>query len=205
MYFIKTPQILKRLYPAQVWSLPAKQKSIYLTFDDGPTPGVTEWTLETLEKHKAKATFFLVGDNVLRYPEIVNAITVSGHHVGNHTQNHINGWNTETKDYLRNTLKCAEVLNTPLFRPPYGRITRAQARIMQKRFKIIMWDVLSGDFDKSISKERVLRNVLDNTSSGSIIVFHDSVKAESRMKYALPRVLDYFGDKGYSFNAIPYK
>jgi peptidoglycan/xylan/chitin deacetylase (PgdA/CDA1 family) len=101
-------------------------------------------------------------------------------------------------------LKCAEVLNTPLFRPPYGRITRAQARIMQKRFKIIMWDVLSGDFDKTISKERVLRNVLDHTGNGSIIVFHDSLKAESRMRYALPRVLDYFGDKGFSFNAIPY-
>ncbi len=205
MYFIKTPQILKRLYPSQVWSLPAQQKSIYLTFDDGPTPGVTEWTLETLAKHQAKATFFLVGDNVQRYPGIVKSITDSGHHVGNHTQNHINGWNTETKDYLRNTLKCAEVLNTPLFRPPYGRITRAQARVMQKRFKIIMWDVLSGDFDKTISKERVLRNVLDNTGSGSIIVFHDSLKAESRMKYALPRVLDYFGEKGYSFDAIAYK
>ncbi|GDX48522.1 polysaccharide deacetylase [Bacteroidota bacterium] len=204
MYFIKTPQLLKRLYPSQVWSLPDDKKTIYLTFDDGPTPGITEWTLDTLAKHNARATFFLVGDNIVRYPGMVKSITASGHHVGNHTQNHLNGWNTETKDYLRNTLKCAEVLNTPLFRPPYGRITRAQARIMQKRFKIIMWDVLSGDFDKTISKERVLRNVLDHTGNGSIIVFHDSLKAESRMRYALPRVLDYFGDKGFSFDAIPY-
>jgi peptidoglycan/xylan/chitin deacetylase (PgdA/CDA1 family) len=204
MYFIKTPQILKSLYPGQVWSLPKKQKSIYLTFDDGPTPGVTDWTLDTLKAYKAKGTFFLVGDNVIKHPELVQRILQEGHHVGNHTQNHINGWNTETKEYLRNTLKCAEVLKTSLFRPPYGRITRAQARIMQKRFKIIMWDVLSGDFDKNISKERVLRNVLNNTTGGSIIVFHDSLKAESRMKYALPRVLDYFGNKGYTFEAIAY-
>ncbi len=204
MYFIKTPQILKSLYPTQVWSLPKKQKSIYLTFDDGPTPGITDWTLDILQSNAAKGTFFLVGDNVVKHPHLVQRMVSEGHHVGNHTQNHLNGWNTETKDYLRNTLKCAEVLKTTLFRPPYGRITRAQARIMQKRFKIIMWDVLSGDFDKSISKERVLRNVLNNTTGGSIIVFHDSLKAESRMKYALPRVLDYFGTKGYSFEAISY-
>ncbi len=205
MYFIKTPQILKRLYPDQIWSLPASNKNIYLTFDDGPTNEITEWILDTLVKNRAKATFFLVGDNVQRLPHLVQQIQQGGHHVGNHTQNHLNGWSTDTNDYLRNSLKCAEVLNTPLFRPPYGRITRAQARIMQKRFKIIMWDVLSGDFDKTISKERVLRNVLNHTTSGSIIVFHDNIKAENRMKYALPRVLDYFGEKGFTFNPIPYQ
>ena len=204
MYFIKTPELLKRLYPNQVWSLPAREKSVYLTFDDGPTPGVTDWVLETLQSHKAKATFFLVGDNAKKHPELVKNIVEQGHHIGNHTQNHLNGWSTETRDYVRNTLKCAEVLETNLFRPPYGRITRRQAAIMKKRFKIIMWDVLSGDFDKSISKEKVLRNVLANTVPGSIIVFHDSLKAESRMKYALPRVLDHFASEGFKFKSIAY-
>lgn len=204
MYFIKTPELLKRLYPNQVWSLPAREKSIYLTFDDGPTPGVTDWVLETLAERKAKATFFLVGDNVKKHPELVKQMVKQGHHIGNHTQNHLNGWSTETRDYVRNTLKCAEVLESNLFRPPYGRITRRQAAIMKKRFKIIMWDVLSGDFDKSISKEKVLRNVLSNTVPGSIIVFHDSLKAESRMKYALPRVLDHFASEGFKFRSIAY-
>lgn len=202
MYFIKTPELLKKLYPDQVWSLPSRDKTIYLTFDDGPTPGVTDWVLETLKQYKAKATFFLVGDNVKKQPEMVKQIVKQGHAIGNHTQNHLNGWSTVTRDYLRNTLKCAEVLETNLFRPPYGRITRRQAAIMKKRFKIIMWDVLSGDFDKTISKEKVLRNVLQNTEAGSIIVFHDSLKAESRMKYALPRVLENFSKQGFMFKSV---
>jgi len=204
MYFIKTPELLKKLYPNQVWSLPARDKSIYLTFDDGPTPGVTDWVLKTLDERDAKATFFLVGDNVKKHPDLVKSIVKQGHHIGNHTQNHLNGWSTETRDYVKNTLKCAEVLESTLFRPPYGRITRRQAAIMKKRFRIIMWDVLSGDFDKTISKEKVLHNVLQNTVPGSIIVFHDSLKAESRMKYALPRVLDYFGRLDYRFKSIAY-
>jgi peptidoglycan-N-acetylglucosamine deacetylase len=202
MYFIKTPELLKKLYPNQVWSLPSRDKTIYLTFDDGPTPGVTDWVLETLKQYKARATFFLVGDNVKKHPEMVKQIVKQGHAIGNHTQNHLNGWSTETRDYLRNTLECAEVLETNLFRPPYGRITRRQAAIMKKRFKIIMWDVLSGDFDKTISKEKVLRNVLQNTEAGSIIVFHDSLKAESRMKYALPRVLENFSKQGFKFKSV---
>lgn len=204
MYFIKTPQILKSLFPNQVWDVPVRDKSIFLTFDDGPTPGITEWTLDTLKQYNAKGTFFLVGDNVKKYPELVKQIVNGGHHVGNHTQNHINGWETETRDYLKNTLQCAEILETNLFRPPYGRITRKQAAIMKKRYKIVMWDVLSGDFDKKISKDKVLKNVLNNTVAGSIIVFHDSVKAASRMQYALPRVMDHFGNLGYKFKAISY-
>lgn len=204
MYLVKTPQILKSLYPNQIWDMPENDKSIYLTFDDGPTPEITDWTLNTLKEHDAKGTFFLVGDNVKKYPDLAKKIVNEGHHVGNHTQNHINGWETETRDYLKNTLKCSEVLESNLFRPPYGRITRKQAAIMKKRFKIIMWDVLSGDFDKKISKDKVLKNVLTNTVSGSIIVFHDSLKAASRMQYALPRVLEHYGNLGYNFKAISY-
>lgn len=202
MYFIKTPELLKKLYPQQIWSLPQDDKSIYLTFDDGPTPGVTDWVLRVLEEYDAEATFFLVGNNVQHHPNIVRRIIGKGHSIGNHTQNHLNGWSTQTRDYLKNTLQCSQILETTLFRPPYGRITRRQAAVMRKRYKIIMWDVLSGDFDRSISKEKVLRNVLTNTVAGSIIVFHDSLKAETRMKYALPRVLEHFSKKGYQFKKI---
>ncbi len=202
MYFIKTPELLKRIYPNQVWSFPASEKKIYLTFDDGPSPAITEGVLNELKKFSAKATFFLVGENAQRFPELVSLIRGEGHAVGNHTYRHVNGWQVSTKNYLKEVLKCEEVVKSKLFRPPYGRITRSQTRTMMHRYKVIMWDVLSGDFDKTISKERVLKNVLDNTVPGSIIVFHDSMKAADRMQYALPRVLEYFAEKKFSFEKV---
>lgn len=202
MYFIKTPEILKRIYPAQIWSFPPKEKKIYLTFDDGPTPAITEYVLQELKKFSAKATFFLVGQNAELHPEIISLIKKEGHAIGNHTYNHLNGWQTGTQTYIKDILHCEAVVPSTLFRPPYGRITREQTRITLNRYKVIMWDVLSGDFDKNISKERCLKNVLENTVPGSIIVFHDSVKAADRMQYALPRVLEYFSEKKFSFDRL---
>jgi peptidoglycan/xylan/chitin deacetylase (PgdA/CDA1 family) len=202
MYLIKTPEILKRLYPRQIWSLPENQKKLYLTFDDGPTPSITEWTLQTLKQYNAKSTFFIVGQNAERHPELINKIKNEGHAIGNHTYKHLNGWNTSTNSYIKDILKCDKIVESKLFRPPYGRITKGQTSMMVKRYKVIMWDVLSGDFDRTISKDRCLKNVLENTQSGSIIVFHDSVKAADRMQYALPRVLEYYSKKNYSFSLL---
>lgn len=204
VYFVKTPVLLKKIFPNQVWSIPAQEKKLYLTFDDGPTPGITEWVLDELAKYKAKASFFLVGKNIEQYPEIVQRIKTEGHAAGNHTYNHVNGWQTATSSYIKNSLKCSELLDTNLFRPPYGRITQMQTRIMNNRYKIIMWDVLSGDFDHSVSKDKVLNNVLKNTESGSIIVFHDSVKAQPRMQYALPRVLEHYSEQGFRFEKLSF-
>jgi peptidoglycan/xylan/chitin deacetylase (PgdA/CDA1 family) len=202
MYFIKTPELLKRIYPNQIWSYPASGKKIYLTFDDGPTPSITETVLGELKKYSAKATFFLIGQNAERSPELVSLIRKEGHAIGNHTYKHVNGWQTSTKSYVKEVLKCEEVVHSKLFRPPYGRITRSQTRLMMQRYRVIMWDVLSGDFDTTISKQRVLKNVLENTVPGSIIVFHDSVKAADRMQYALPRVLEYFSKRNFSFEKL---
>lgn len=202
MYFIKTPEILKRIYPNQVWSYPVSDKKLYLTFDDGPTPNITDWVLRELKKYSARATFFLVGQNAERYPEIVSRIKKEGHAIGNHTYRHVNGWMTSPKPYMKDVLKCDEILHTKLFRPPYGRITRSQTRMMMNRYRVIMWDVLSGDFDHSITAERCLKNVIENTLPGSIVVFHDSIKAADRLQYVLPRTLDHFSAKGYSFDRI---
>ena len=205
MYFIKTPTLLKSIFPQQVWSIPVPDKSVFLTFDDGPTPGVTEWVLDTLEKFTAKATFFMVGKNAVNNPGLVKRILTEGHSIGNHTFSHLNGWRTTLPSYTKSALKCGEAVPSNLFRPPYGRITRAQSRRLGNRYKIIMWDVLSGDFDIELPKQKVVKNVLNNTEPGSIIVFHDSVKAEPRLKYALPRVLNYLKDEGYNFNPIAMK
>ena len=178
---------------------------MFLTFDDGPTPGVTEWVLDTLAKFEAKATFFMVGKNAVSNPELVKRILLEGHSIGNHTFTHLNGWRTTLPSYTKSALKCGEAVPSNLFRPPYGRITRAQTRRLGNRYKIIMWDVLSGDFDMELPKQKVVKNVLNNTEPGSIIVFHDSVKAEPRLKYALPRVLNYLKDEGYHFNPIAMK
>ncbi len=202
MYFIKTPELLKRMYPNQIWSIPNDKKKIYLTFDDGPTPRITENILQTLNDYSAKATFFLVGENAFRYPELVQSIKSDGHSIGNHTHHHLNGWQTSTNAYAKDVLKCEEMVSSKLFRPPYGRITRSQTKVMTNRYKVVMWDVLSGDFDHTITKDRVLKNVIDNTKPGSIIVFHDSIKAASRMQYALPRVLEYFTEREYTFAKI---
>lgn len=202
MYFIKTPNLVKRIFPNQLWSVPSVDKTVYLTFDDGPTPGVTRWILNLLKKYDAKATFFLVGNNVQKYPRLTNLITEEGHSIGNHTFNHLNGWQTDNGQYLKDIYKCRNLIPSNLFRPPYGKITRAQSRRLSDYYKVVMWDVLSGDFDKTLDKDKVVENVINNTVDGSVIVFHDSFKAREKMQYALPKVLEYFTNLGYRFEAL---
>lgn len=187
------PRFIQRLYPERVWAFSHVKDSVFLTFDDGPIPEVTPWVLDELKKHNAKATFFCIGENVQKYPEIYKRILSEGHSVGNHTFNHLKGINTETSKYIENTLLAEKLIDSKLFRPPYGKITSKQAKILQnKGFKIVMWNVLSYDYDGNISEEKCLQNVLKNTKPGSVVVFHDSLKAEKNLRYVLPKVLDIF-------------
>jgi len=184
------PRFIQRLYPERVWAFPNKRDSVYLTFDDGPIPEVTPWVLDELKNHNATATFFCIGENAKKHPEIFQRIIAEGHAVGNHTFNHLNGWKTETSEYIENTLLAEKLIASKLFRPPYGKITSKQAKqLQQKGFKIIMWDVLSYDFDTTISEKKCLQSVLKNIKPGSIVVFHDSLKAEKNLRYVLPKVL----------------
>jgi peptidoglycan/xylan/chitin deacetylase (PgdA/CDA1 family) len=212
-YWIKTSVLLKKIFSNYIWDIPNNENSVYLTFDDGPTPEITQWTLLQLKKYNAKATFFCIGNNVEKHPEIFNSVIQQGHAIGNHTFNHLNGWKTETETYIKNAKQCeirisnqqSEINNrkSKLFRPPYGKIKSKQAKkLMELGYKIIMWDVLSADFDSSITREKCLNNVISNVQSGSIIVFHDSEKASSHLRYALPIVLAYFTNRGFTFEAI---
>ncbi len=200
-YFVKTPWWLKRLYAKRLWSIDTKEKDIYLTFDDGPHPSATPFVLDELRKYNAKATFFCIGHNVETHPGIYQRILNEGHRVGNHTQNHLNGWKTPVNTYIANISKAAEKIDSTLFRPPYGRMSSAQAKKLAT-YKIVMWDVLSGDFDESLSKEKCLANVINRSVPGSVIVFHDSEKAFPRLEYALPASLAFFSTNGYSFKSL---
>ena len=211
LYFPRTPCLIMRIFSKYTWRFSISKKEIYLTFDDGPTPEITTFVLNELKKHNAKATFFCIGKNISTHPEIFKQIIKEDHSVGNHTQNHLNGWKNKTQDYIKNTsevqrtlqLSNFKTLKLNLFRPPYGKIKQKQAKyLLSKGYKIIMWSVLSGDFDTNLSKEKCLQNVLKNTSNGSIVVFHDSVKAAEKVKYVLPKVLEYFSKKGFQFKAI---
>ncbi len=203
MYFVKTPRWLKKIYGNYIWDIKADTPTLYLTFDDGPHPEVTYFVLNELEKYNAKATFFCIGKNVLLYPHVYKAILDKGHAIGNHTHNHFNGWKTPLQAYIDNVAQCEQYVQSSLFRPPYGRIKNSQAKYLRnKGFSIIMWDVLSGDFDTSIDGNKCSSNVINNAASGSIIVFHDSEKAFERLKYALPATLDYFSRKGYGFKPL---
>lgn len=207
-----TPFFLPWFYPELIWRVDTPEKKIYLTFDDGPVPGPTEFVLDTLEKFNAKATFFCIGDNVRKYPQVFEKIMDGGHSVGNHTFNHLNGWNYSTQEYTRNVALCSNQFNISgvslsltssqlLFRPPYGRIKKNQIKALSQ-YRIIMWDVLSHDYAKSYSPERCLVGSVKATRAGSIVVFHDSYKAERNMMFTLPNYLRYFSDKGFSFEAL---
>ncbi|MEP3838320.1 MAG: polysaccharide deacetylase family protein [Algibacter sp.] len=217
---IKTPVVVKKLFPNYIWEVPTTKKVIYLTFDDGPTPDITKWTLKVLKQYNAKATFFCIGNNVEKYPEIFHEVLKAGHAIGNHTNNHIKGWKTSSKDYVNNIDLCESFLKkqvsnsktekvmqtgltTNLFRPPYGQITPKQGKaLIGLGYKVIMWDVLSFDWDKNRSPETCLQHVLSKTTAGSVIVFHDSVKASKNMQFALPKVLAHFSQKGYRFEML---
>lgn len=244
------PSFIQRLYPERIWAFSRKSNSVYLTFDDGPIPEVTPWVLDELKKHNAKATFFCIGENIEKHPEIFKRIISEGHSVGNHTFNHLNGWKTETWEYVENVEKAerwmrdagcgvkdegcgvigaerwmtdeqfsqsnnskptspfvnrkSSIVNRKsLFRPPYGRIKPSQAKILRKKgYKIVMWDIISYDFDASISPEKCLQNVLGKIKPGSVVVFHDSLKAEKNLRDVLPKVLEYTGKKELFYRKI---
>ena len=202
-YTIKTPSIIQRIFSNYRWRFSSVPKEIYLTFDDGPTPEITTFVLNELKKHKAKATFFCIGKNVKKHLTIYKRIKKEGHALGNHTYNHLNGFRSNNTNYIENILQAEKLIETNLFRPPYGRLKSSQARsIISKGYKIIMWDVLSGDFDTTITPEKCLKNVLDKTTNGSIVVMHDSEKAKDKIFYTLPKILSYYQEKGYLFKAI---
>ena len=207
MYLIKTPFWLRAFYPKCTWNIPSKEKVIYLSFDDGPHPEATPFVLAELKKYKAKACFFCIGNNVLKHPNIYESILRAGHRVGNHTYDHLNGWKTGTDEYIDNIKDAANLIESNLFRPPYGRITKKQICVLRSSpnlpNQIIMWDVLSGDFDLKLDGHDCARNVIKYTRPGSIIVFHDSQKSWDRMSVALPLVLSHFSALGYRFESIP--
>jgi peptidoglycan/xylan/chitin deacetylase (PgdA/CDA1 family) len=203
MYLVHTPQYVQALFPGLIWKMSGNHKDIYLTFDDGPIPEVTPWVLETLTKYDAKATFFCVGDNVRKHPHIYEMVLEEGHTVGNHTLNHLSGWATENISYFHNIRHCARMVHSGLFRPPYGKMKPSQVQFLQRHYRIIMWDVLSGDFDRDITPEDCAQNVIQHAGPGSIVVFHDSIKAEANLRDALPLVLEHFTQEGYSFQSLP--
>ena len=203
MFLAKTPTLIQFLLPSMIWKMSGTDKSLYLTFDDGPIPEITPWVLETLDQYQAKATFFCVGDNVRKHPEIYSQLIQRGHATGNHTFNHLNGWTNHNDHYLENVNKCRDLVSGNLFRPPYGRISPKQFRQLKKEYQIVMWDVLSGDFSANLKPEVCLNNVLRNAKAGSIIVMHDSLKAEKNLRYMLPKILDFYSESGYTFKSIP--
>jgi peptidoglycan-N-acetylglucosamine deacetylase len=202
MYLVKTPQFIQKLFPNFTWRIPSDEKVLYLTFDDGPIPDVTPWVLDQLKQYDAQATFFCVGDNIRKNPEIFGQVVEAGHAVGNHTFNHLNGWTTDNVKYFLNVRRCAHQVHSSLFRPPYGRLMPKQAEFLQRHYRIVMWDVLSGDFDPELTPEQCLSNVLKNAKQGSIVVMHDSLKAWERLEYVLPKVLEHFAAKGYQFRRL---
>ena len=213
---------MRKIYPSAVWRIPITEKKIFLTFDDGPIPEITPWVLAMLKKFSAKATFFCVGENIEKHPEIFRQIISEGHSIGNHTYNHLNGWKTKTKGYLNNVSRCDSAISNnrlsvnshqtnsppvtddrlPLFRPPYGRMKQSQISNLKSQYSIVMWDVLSGDFDENTSEEKCLKNVLSKAREGSIVVFHDSVKAKKNLQYVLPKFLEHFSKKGFEFEKL---
>jgi peptidoglycan/xylan/chitin deacetylase (PgdA/CDA1 family) len=205
MYFVKSPLILCKLYQRnEIWNIETRDKVIYLTFDDGPHEKITPWVMQVLEKYKAAATFFCVGENAAHHPEIIKSLLSHGHTIGNHTYNHLNGWKTDNREYYDSVMKCRELIPSTLFRPPHGRIKRSQMQMLRSHFTLIFWSVLTGDFDPAINPAKCLNNAMINTRAGSIVVFHDSQKAWTNLKYALPAFLDHFTMQGFEFKALPY-
>ncbi len=208
-YRHRTPTILQWFYPSLTWHRSRSEKSIYLTFDDGPIPEITPMVLNTLKQYDVKATFFCVGDNAKKHPELLSKVIEAGHRIGNHTSQHLDGWKTELDSYVHNIESCDEQLDQikgsellPLFRPPYGKIGSRQINRVKHTHQIVMWDVLSGDFDQSLSPEKCLHNTIKATRSGSIVVFHDNVKAKENVIHALPRYIDHFRELGFEFKTL---
>lgn len=201
---LKTPSFINSLFPDLIWNIKTSKKEIFLTFDDGPIEEVTPFVLEELKKAKAKATFFCIGDNIRKHPHVYNELIEDGHLAANHTYNHLSGWKMSNEKYFGNIDKCEKLLNqeNKIFRPPYGRIKGSQIKYLKDSYKIIMWDVLSGDFDKNLNPQKCLNSCIQKTNAGSIIVFHDSIKAFPILKYVLPRYIEHFSNLGFKFEVI---
>jgi peptidoglycan/xylan/chitin deacetylase (PgdA/CDA1 family) len=202
MFKYKIPYILQLFYPNYTWKVNTQQKVVYFTFDDGPHPEITTWVLSELAKYNAKATFFMVGANIEKYPEIVEKVKQSGNAIGNHTFNHLNGWKTKDENYFENINKCKEFIESNLFRPPYGRIKSKQAKHILKKFKVIMWDKLSRDYDANLKIDESLKAMKTLPANGSIFVFHDSEKAFKNLKILLPELLNFYSLNGYQFEKL---
>lgn len=201
-YAVKPPYLLRKFYSKLIWSFPTSEKIVYLTFDDGPIAGVTPFVLDQLKQYNAKATFFCIGENIDKHPELFQRIKEDGHATGNHTYHHLNGWNISDQIYFEDVERTRSLVQSKFFRPPYGRIKKSQISNLSSRYSIIMWDVLSYDFDKNTSPEKCLANVINHSKEGSIIVFHDSIKAQKNLEYALPETLEHFSKAGFKFGAI---
>jgi peptidoglycan-N-acetylglucosamine deacetylase len=209
VYLVRPSYLIKKLYSPAIWRMEKNQRKIYLTFDDGPIPEITEWVLDLLKEKNILSTFFCVGNNIKKHPELFRRILNENHSVGNHTYYHVNGWKTSNNEYIENVRSCDELFKSfqtdsskKLFRPPYGKLKQSQILMLRSQYSIIMWDVLSGDYDKKTSPEKCLKNVTEYTRNGSIIVFHDSYKAEKNLKYALPRFIDEAIKKGFEFDVL---
>ncbi|AWA29517.1 polysaccharide deacetylase family protein [Flavobacterium magnum] len=208
-YWVKTNRLIKRIFARYVWEVDDSNRTVYLTFDDGPTPDVTDWVLDVLGTHQIKATFFCIGNNITDNPDLFRRIVREGHAIGNHTYNHLNGWKTANDTYMENISRCQKILeeNSPLpgrlFRPPYGKIKRAQAtEVLKRGYKIIMWDVLTVDYDKEVSPKKCVENATRRTTSGSILIFHDSLKARVNLQIALPETIRILKEKGFRFGIL---
>jgi peptidoglycan/xylan/chitin deacetylase (PgdA/CDA1 family) len=206
-YPVKNPRWVKWMFPKMLWEMsPSNPPKLYLSFDDGPIPEVTPWVLEQLAQYDAKATFFCIGRNLERHPDIYEAILAAGHQTGNHTYNHLNGWKTNTNIYMQNVEACAKWVDSKLFRPPYGRLRPKQRQeLLANDYLPVMWDVIAGDFDQNIDGPKCLNNILKHTKNGSIVVLHDSKKAWPRLEYVLPKLLAHFKNQGFEFAKIPNK
>lgn len=202
MLIEQTPDFIRKLIPGAVWRLPQKEKTVYLTFDDGPIPEVTPWVLDLLRKYNIKATFFCVGDNVRKYPEVFKMVVSAGHSVGNHTFNHLQGFKVRSGKYVENVELADSYIRSNLFRPPHGHLRIRQGTKLSKKFRFVMWDVITRDYNMKLSGEYVLNVVKRYARNGSIIVFHDSIKAEENMKYALPKAIEFLLSEGYKFEKI---
>ena len=205
MYLVKTPRVIQKLFPNFHWRGAAERAGapvLYLTFDDGPIPEVTPWVLEQLAAYDATATFFCVGNNIRKHPALLRRVREAGHAVGNHTMHHLDGWKSDNIPYFHDIRHCAKLTRSELFRPPYGRLRPSQAQFLQRHYEIVMWDVLSGDFDPELDGRDCAQNVIRNAGPGSIVVFHDSLKAAAKLREALPVVLEDFAARGYVFRAL---
>ncbi len=202
MIYTRTSFLVKKLYYSLIWDLNDGSPSLYLTFDDGPTPEITPTVLDLLDQYQAKATFFCLGRNVERFPDIFQEIQARGHATGNHTYSHLKGWRTKNHHYFEDIELAEKLIPSQLFRPPYGQIKRSQIKFLSRKFKIIMWDVMAWDFDQKRPKENCYSIVKNLTRNGSIIVLHDSIKASKNMLYVLPKILEDFSKKSFSFKKI---